>query len=143
MDQAKKDKLKKSLKVAGGLSGAATIGYGIGIEKIMADQIMSALTEGDVKKGLFFGAFFLLIWLEVRRMNREIQGINKSVSAGFAAGEARFQEHDKEISGILFRLTMLERFKKELEAILNINRKQVSKEMGHEDTSINSEGNRS
>jgi hypothetical protein len=71
-------------------------------------EIAKAAGEGNMVKGGAWFIFFVVIWLEVRGMKKEIKNLNTTVAAGFQAGEDRFEKIERQQLAFEHRLTMLE-----------------------------------
>lgn len=101
IDPNTKQKIKAGGAIAGGMSGAALLGYmqGSGLEHVFADKIIEAIKEGDLTKVAGYGLIFLLIWLQVRALKNEVAKLNSPdgiIAKSFAKGEARFDAIEKE-----------------------------------------------
>lgn len=108
-DQGKK-KIKKVAGWGGLLSGATIFGYlqGVGVEKVLAEQMIEAIREGDLAKSIMLFAVFVLIWLEVHGLKKAVDRMNKTISDGFAAGDARFLAAETEITNLKAHLKSIE-----------------------------------
>lgn len=100
IDPNTKQKIKAGGAIAGGMSGAALLGYmqGSGLEHVFADKIIEAIKEGDLTKVAGYGLIFLLIWLQVRALKNEVAKLNSPdgiIAKSFAKGEARFEAIEK------------------------------------------------
>lgn len=103
MDKDQKSKLRKGLKIGALVTGSASVGFlqGAGIEAILVDQITHAATKGDYVRAAGYVLIFLVIWLEVRGLKKEVAKINSPegfVAQSFAKGEERFESIESHIS---------------------------------------------
>jgi len=71
-------------------------------------EIVKAVGEGNLLKAGAWVVFFLVIWLEVRGMKKELKALNTTVATGFKDGEHRFSELEQKQLQFEHRLTMLE-----------------------------------
>lgn len=81
------------------------------MEGLIIKEILSAMGEGNPIKGAGLVIIFLLIWLEVRGMKKQmklttsqVEKIQTIIEKSFAAGETRFTQIER-------RLTVLEEHK--------------------------------
>lgn len=108
--ESNKAKLKKLSVVLVGLCGAAVAGFaeGAAIDRVVADQISRAIEKGDLPTFIATLGVAFLIWFELRGMKKSIIAMNQTVTAGFTAGELRFENIEKTQNNFEHRLTMLE-----------------------------------
>lgn len=113
MDQQQKKKITKGLKFTAVGAGAAAIGYvqGLGVEKLIADQIILAIKTGDFTRIVIYALIFFVIWLEVRGLKKQFQVLNETIANSFAAGEERFKTIETDVHQIREDLDM---FKQQL-----------------------------
>lgn len=71
-------------------------------------EILKAIGEGNAAKGLFLIGIFIVIWIEVRGVKKQIKGLNQTVANGFKEGEHRFEAIEKKQLEFEHRLTMIE-----------------------------------
>lgn len=83
---------KKTLAWILGVVGAGLVGYmqGIVVEKVMVDQILEGIKNGDLTKVFAYILIFWVIWLEVRGLKKEVGKLNETIAKSFAKGEKRF-----------------------------------------------------
>lgn len=93
------------------------------MESYLAKTILQAITDGDFQKVVGYALVFIVIWLEVRGMKRELKNLNTTVNAAFAKGEQRFDDIEARQAEFDKTLTSLNNFKTQLEQTLVI--KQV------------------
>lgn len=67
------------------------------MEGILINHILDSLGEGNHGKAIFNILVFLVIWLEVRGLKKQVGEINKTIEKGFDAGETRFQNIEKRL----------------------------------------------
>lgn len=78
------------------------------MDSYLTAELIKALSEGDMKKFAAYLAIFVIIWLEVRGMKKQLRKMNETISFGFAAGEKRFGDIEKHQVDIEHRVTVLE-----------------------------------
>lgn len=83
------------------------------LSNALIGEIATAAGEGNLIKAGTWALFFVVIWMEVRGMKKEIRNLSKTVAAGFQAGEDRFEKIEKQQMAFEHRLTMLEPKNKE------------------------------
>lgn len=71
-------------------------------------EILKALGEGNMLKAGAFVAVFLVLWLELRGLKKQLTVLNDTVAKSFAAGEHRFEELEKKHLDFEHRLTVIE-----------------------------------
>lgn len=74
-------------------------------------EIAKAYIEGNLLKGLGFTVFFIVIWLEVRGMKKQLKTLNASFDTfgkKLAEGETRFENIENVQREFEHRLTLLE-----------------------------------
>lgn len=64
-------------------------------------EIIKALGEGNLMKFGAYVAIFLVLWLEMKGIKKEVAKLNGTIAKSFADGETRFKD-------IEHRLTVLE-----------------------------------
>lgn len=78
------------------------------METYLTSEILKALGEGDIKKGIAWLAVFVVIWLEVRGLKKAVKALGNTVTNSFAAGEKRFDTLEHQVKEFEHRITMLE-----------------------------------
>jgi len=78
------------------------------METLIASAILGAVQEGNLVKATGFVLIFVVIWLEVRGVKKQLTTMNTTISKGFAAGEQRFEGLESKQLDFEHRLTMLE-----------------------------------
>lgn len=71
-------------------------------------EMMKAIGEGNVMK---FGAYlviFVVIWLEVRGLKKEVAKLSQTIGHSFDEGEKRFDRIEGSVKDIEHRLTVIE-----------------------------------
>lgn len=94
----------------------------------MTAQILSALSNGDIKGAAAFIAIFVFLWIQVRGLRKDVRGmrselhvLNDTVKTSLAAGEKRFEEHEAKDKFFEARLTDLDgRLKDQTEQIYQL-----------------------
>ena len=71
-------------------------------------EILKSIGEGNVAKGLFLVAIFIVIWLEVRGLKKAVKNGFIDMGKKLAEGETRFENIEKNQKDFEHRLTMLE-----------------------------------
>jgi hypothetical protein len=84
------------------------------MDSVLTAAIIKAIGDGDVKGFLAYAAIFVLIWVQVRGLKKELEKMNSSISAGFTAGEQRFEKVESEQQSFEHRLTVLEQVAKRI-----------------------------
>lgn len=67
------------------------------MEAFFTQEILSGLSNGDVKKVIAYAAIFFIIWLEVRGLKKEFKKLNESIATSFKAGEDRFNQIEERL----------------------------------------------
>jgi len=124
-----KEKIKVAVATGG---GAGLLGYatGTGIDHLIADKVIESMKAGDIKGAIAFIAIFLLIWIQVRAVTKELKEVRIALTSpeapiamSFAKGEKRMTEiedkhsHDQTVTDgrledLDDRVTVLENFNK-------------------------------
>lgn len=101
---------KKPGLVIFSLITAIVIGWfqGSGVEKLVAEETLRSLINGDFKGFMAYAGIFFLIWYQVRGLKSELQKMNENISSSLTAGELRFEKIEHEIQSFEHRLTVLE-----------------------------------
>lgn len=95
MEKETKDKTKVALAAG---AGAGLIGWiqGTALDHVIAEKIGAAISTGDLKSLVAYIGIFLLIWIQVKGLRREVRGLNLTLSdpdgtivKNFAKGELR------------------------------------------------------
>lgn len=63
-------------------------------------EIVKALGEGNLVKFGAYLAIFLVLWLEVRGLKKQLRILNETISNSFAKGEQRFETIEKDVHQI-------------------------------------------
>lgn len=63
-------------------------------------ELVKALGEGNLVKFGAYVAIFIVLWLEVRGLKRELKHLNETISNSFAAGEKRFETIENDVHRI-------------------------------------------
>lgn len=112
--------------------GAGLLGFatGTGVDHLLADKIVESMKAGDIKSAFAFIAIFLLIWLQVRGVTKELKEVRIALTSpeapiamSFAKGEKRMGDieakhsHDQNITeqkleDLDDRVSVLENFNK-------------------------------
>ena len=74
-------------------------------------ELLKALGEGNLTKFLAYLAIFLVLWLEVRGLKKQLRILNQTISNSFAQGEKRFETIENDVHKIRMDLEL---FKGEL-----------------------------
>lgn len=77
----------------------------------LISELIKALGEGNLLKFGAYLAIFLVIWLEVRGMKKQLKTLNENFSQfgkKLAEGETRFETIEKNQKDFEHRLTVLE-----------------------------------
>lgn len=77
----------------------------------LTTEIIKALGEGNFTKGVSWLVVFLVIWLEVRGMKKQLKTLNENltgVGKKLATGETRFEAIEQNQKDFEHRLTVLE-----------------------------------
>lgn len=77
----------------------------------LAVELLKALGEGNLVKFAAYLAIFIVLWLEIRGLKKQLQALNTTISNSFAAGEKRFETIEKDVHQIRMDLDV---FKGEL-----------------------------
>lgn len=70
------------------------------MDSYLISQIISALGDGNIVKAGAWIAVFVVIWLEVRGMKKQLGSLNETISKSFAQGEKRFETIEKDVHQI-------------------------------------------
>lgn len=63
-------------------------------------ELLKALGEGNLTKFLAYLAIFLVLWLEVRGLKKQLRILNETISNSFAQGEQRFKTIEDDLHSI-------------------------------------------
>ena len=74
----------------------------------LVTEILKSIGEGNAAKGLFLVGIFVVIWIEVRGVKKQIRGLNDTVAKGFKEGEHRFEAIETKQLEFEHRMTMIE-----------------------------------
>lgn len=66
----------------------------------MAGEIIKSLGEGNLVKFAGYLAIFLVLWLEVRGLKKQLQTLNETIAKSFANGEKRFETIENDVHQI-------------------------------------------
>lgn len=78
------------------------------MEAYLTNQILHALTSGDLPKLAAYIAIFVFLWIEVRGLKNEFKKLNDHLQTSLAAGELRFETIEDNVLTFERRLTALE-----------------------------------
>lgn len=56
----------------------------------LSAEIIKALSDGNLMKFSAYLAIFLILWLEVHGMKKQLKTLNDTIASSFARGETRF-----------------------------------------------------
>lgn len=70
-------------------------------------ELLKALGEGNLTKFLAYLAIFLVLWLEVRGLKKQLKILNETISNSFAQGEKRFETIENDVHSIRLDLNNL------------------------------------
>lgn len=70
------------------------------MDSYIISQILNSLGDGNIVKAGAWIAVFLVIWLEVRGMKKQLGSLNETISKSFAQGEKRFETIEKDVHQI-------------------------------------------
>lgn len=79
------------------------------METLFIGEILKAIGEGNVAKGVFLIAVFFVIWLEVRSLKKQFKTLNDTISNSFAKGEERFKTIENDVHQIRLDLDNIKR----------------------------------
>lgn len=74
------------------------------METVFIAEILKAIGEGNLAKGVFLIAVFVIIWLEVRSLKKQLKGLTETISNSFAKGEERFKTIENDVHQIRLEL---------------------------------------
>ncbi len=66
----------------------------------LAVELLKALGEGNLVKFGAYLAIFVILWVEVRGLKKQLKLLNETISNSFAAGEKRFETIEKDVHQI-------------------------------------------
>lgn len=72
-------------------------------------ELLKALGEGNLTKFLAYLAIFMVLWLEVRGLKKQLRILNETISNSFAQGEQRFKTIEDDVHSIRLDLDSLKR----------------------------------
>ena len=70
------------------------------METMFISELLKAIGEGNVAKGVFLIIVFLVLWLEVKALKRQFKNLNETISNSFAKGEERFKNIENDVHQI-------------------------------------------
>lgn len=70
------------------------------MDSYLITQIISALGDGNIVIAGAWIAVFVVIWLEVRGMKKQLGHLNETISKSFAQGEKRFETIENDVHQI-------------------------------------------
>lgn len=79
------------------------------METVFIAEILKAIGEGNMAKGVFLIAVFAVIWLEVRSLKKQFKTLNETISTSFANGEKRFETIENDVHQIRLDLDNIKR----------------------------------
>jgi hypothetical protein len=70
-------------------------------------ELLKSLGEGNLTKFVAYLAIFLVLWLEVRGLKKQLKILNETISNSFAQGEKRFETIENDVHSIRLDLNNL------------------------------------
>lgn len=70
------------------------------MDTILITEALKSLGEGNVTRGIFLVLIFLVIWLEVRGLKKQMKALNFTIGDSFAKGEQRFKTIENDVHQI-------------------------------------------
>lgn len=70
------------------------------METIFINHIIQSIGDGNIVKAGAWIAVFVVIWLEVRGMKKQLGHLNETISKSFAQGEKRFESIENDVHQI-------------------------------------------
>lgn len=61
------------------------------MEQILTSSLLTSLTDGDFAGFFKFLAIFILIWLQIKGVKKELKNLSKSINESLDKGEKRFE----------------------------------------------------
>lgn len=62
------------------------------MEAYLTSEMIKAIAEGNLFRGIGFAVVFFFIWLEVKGVRKEIKTLNKTLGDSLSDGEKRFDK---------------------------------------------------
>jgi hypothetical protein len=81
------------------------------METAFVTEIIKAIGEGNVTKGMFLILVFVVVWLQLRALQKQFKNLNTTITTSFAKGEERFKTIETDVHQIR---TDLDQFKKQI-----------------------------
>lgn len=81
---------------------------GVAVDQMISDKIGHALKTGDWSNFFGYAVIFILIWLPVRGLKKEVAKLNDTIASSFARGETRFTKLESRQLDFEHRLTQFE-----------------------------------
>lgn len=73
----------------------------------LAVELLKALGEGNLVKFGAYLAIFLVLWLELRGLKKQVKALNETIANSFAQGEQRFKTIEDDVHQIRLDLDNL------------------------------------
>ena len=70
------------------------------MDSYIINQILNSIGDGNIIKAGAWIAVFVVIWLEVRGMKKQLRHLNETISKSFAQGEKRFESIENDVHQI-------------------------------------------
>lgn len=70
------------------------------METIFINHIIQSIGDGNIVKAGAWIVVFVVIWLEVRGMKKQLRHLNETISKSFAQGEKRFESIENDVHQI-------------------------------------------
>ena len=70
------------------------------METAFVTEIIKAIGEGNVTKGMFLILVFIVVWLQLRALQKQFKSLNLTITNSFAKGEERFKSIEKDVHQI-------------------------------------------
>lgn len=74
------------------------------MDSYIISQILNSLGDGNIVKAGAWIAVFVVIWLEIRGMKKQLGHLNETISKSFAHGEKRFESIENDVHQIRLEL---------------------------------------
>ena len=72
------------------------------MEAYLTSEMIKAIAEGNLFRGIGFAVVFFFIWLEVKGVRKEIKTLNKTLGDSLSDGEKRFDKIEVSIREFYF-----------------------------------------
>lgn len=70
------------------------------MDSYIISQILNSLGDGNIVKAGAWIAVFVVIWLEIRGMKKQLGHLNETISKSIAQGEKRFESIENDVHQI-------------------------------------------